>query len=87
VIIEHLLKLQHSPAPEPRNAWRACRRLRRDLTPRLGRILDAELPTVYREIRDDTVALLRDYGEHAAADALPETCPFTLDQITGDWWP
>ena len=92
VIIEHLLKLQYSPAPEPRNTWRASvrehrRRLRRDLTPRLGRILDAELPTVYQEIRDDTAALLRDYGEHAAADALPETCPYTLDQITGDWWP
>ena|SRR5690606_41098160 len=92
VIIEHLLKLQHSPAKEPRNAWRASvrehrRRLRRDLTPRLRQILDSELPTLYREIRDDTAALLRDHGEQAAADALPETCPYTLDQITGDWWP
>ena len=92
VIIEHLLKLEHSPAPEPRNTWRASvrehrRRLRRDLTPRLRQILAAELPTLYGEIRDDTAALLRDYGEDAAADALPETCPYTLDRITGDWWP
>lgn len=44
VIIEHLLKLQYSPAKEPRNAWRASvrehrRRLRRDLMPRLRQIL------------------------------------------------
>jgi hypothetical protein len=92
VIIEHLLKLQHSPAQEPRNVWRASvrehrRRLRRDLTPRLRQILGAELPTLYGEIRDDTAALLRDYGEDAAANALPETCPYSLDQIAGDWWP
>ena len=84
VIIEHLLKLQYSPAQEPRNAWRASvrehrRRLRRDLTPRLRQILDAELPTLYSEIRDDTAALLRDHGEGAAANALPEMCPYTLD--------
>jgi hypothetical protein len=30
---------------------------------------------------------LRRYGENAAADALPETCPYTFDQITGDWLP
>ena len=92
VIIEHLLKLQHSPAQDPRNAWRASlrehrRRLRRDLTPRLRQILGAELPTLYREIRDDTAALLRDDGEDRAAEALPATCPYGLDQITGDWWP
>jgi Domain of unknown function DUF29 len=89
VIIEHLLKLQHSPAQEPRNAWRASvrehrRRLRRDLTPRLRQILG---PVLYAEIRADTAALLRDHGENATADALPENCPYTVDQITGDWWP
>ena len=29
----------------------------------------------------------RVYGETAAADALPETCPYTRDQIAGDWLP
>jgi hypothetical protein len=90
VIIEHLLKLQYSPAREPPNAWRASvrehrRRLRRNLTPRLRQILDAELPTLYAEIRADTAALLRDYGENA--DALPASCPYGLDQIIGDWLP
>jgi hypothetical protein len=92
VIVEHLLKLQHSPAQEPRNDWRASvrehrRRLRRDLTPRLRQILTADLPALYAEIRDDTAALLRDHGEDSAADALPTTCPYAVEQITGDWWP
>jgi len=30
---------------------------------------------------------LGNHGEHAAGDALPATCPYTVDQITGDWWP
>ena len=92
VIVEHLLKLQHSPAQEPRNDWRASvrehrRRLRRNLTPRPRQILGGDLPALYDEIRDDTAALLRDHGEDAAADALPATCPYTVEQITGDWWP
>jgi hypothetical protein len=30
---------------------------------------------------------LRDHGEHAAADALPNTCPYSRDQIISDWLP
>jgi uncharacterized protein DUF29 len=91
-IIEHLLKLQHSPAQHARNVWRASvrehrRRLRRDLTPRLRQILDQALSALYQEIRDDTAAMLWDYGEDAAADALPTACPYSLDQIIGEWWP
>jgi hypothetical protein len=86
-IIEHLLKLQYSPATQPRNVWRASvrahrRRLRRELTPRLRQILTDELPDLYQEVREDTAAVLHDYGEHAAADAFPEACPYTTDQIT-----
>jgi hypothetical protein len=92
VIIEHLLKLQHSPAQDPRRAWAESviehrTRLELDLTPRLRQILDGELPRVYGLTRRSTERKLRLYGEDAAADALPASCPFTLDQITGDWWP
>jgi hypothetical protein len=32
--------------------------------------------------------MLRDRGEDSAADALPATCPYTVEQqITGGWWP
>lgn len=92
VVIEHLLKLQHSPSKEPRAGWRASvrehrRRLRRQLTPRLRQLLAAELPTLYEEIRSDTADLLRDHGEAPVAEALPASCPYDLDQITGPWLP
>ena len=92
VAIEHLLKLQHSPATDPRNGWRASirehrRRLQIDLTPRLRQILADDLPGLYAMARDDASAALRDHGEDAAAEALPATCPYTMDQITGDWLP
>ena len=92
VVMEHLLKLEYSPAIEPRNNWRASvrehrRRVQTDLTPRIGEILREQLPRFYAMARDDAAAGMQDHGEHAAADALPTTCPYTFDQITGDWWP
>lgn len=91
-IIEHLLKLQHSPAVDPRPGWRDTVRTQRndlldDLTPTLRRELDAELEELYVRARQQAEGSLRDHGENAAADALPETCPYTADQITGDWLP
>lgn len=92
IIIEHFLKLEHSSASGPRNLWRRSirehrRRLRRDITPRLRQILDRELVELFREVRDDTVCTLRDYGEHDAAGRLPKDCPYTVEQILGDWLP
>jgi hypothetical protein len=92
VIIEHLLKLQHSPAQDPRRGWIESllehrTRLELELTPRLRQLLDEELPHVYALTRRSTERKLRLYGEDAAADVLPPTCPYTLDQIAGDWWP
>jgi Domain of unknown function DUF29 len=90
VVIEHLLKLQHSPAQDPRNGWMDSiaehrRRLEFDLTPGLFQILHDELPRVYAITRRATGRMLRLHGEDTA-DALPETCPYTVEQITGDWW-
>jgi Domain of unknown function DUF29 len=92
VVMEHLLKLEHSPATDPRNSWRASvrehrRRVQTDLTPRIGEILRDPLPRFYAMAREDAAAGMRDHGEDAAADALPTTCPYMLDQVTGDWWP
>ena len=92
MIVEHLLKLQHSPAQDPRHGWAASvdehrSRLEIDLTPGSGQILENELAKVYRLAQRMPKAALRDHGEAAAADALPATCPYTLDQITGDWLP
>jgi hypothetical protein len=91
-IIEHLLKLQHSPAVDPRPGWRDTVRTQRndlldDLTPTLRRELDGELEELYARARQQAEGSLRDHGEHVAADALPGNCPYTSDQITGDWLP
>ena len=92
IIIEHLLKLQHWPKSERRLAWRdAVRRerseLANDLTPSLRGHLAHSLPDLYGRARHDAEGSLRDHGEQDAAEALPPTCPYTLDQITGDWLP
>ena len=92
VTIEHLLKLQHSPAQDPRRAWAESvieqrARIEDDLTPRLRQVLGAELPDVYARARRVTERKLRLYGESAVADALPHGCPYSLEQVIGDWWP
>jgi hypothetical protein len=91
-IIEHLLKLEHSPATEPRAGWRATVRtqrvrLRDVLTPTLRREVESELAELYADARGLADGTLRDHGERAAADTLPNTCPYSLDQITSDWLP
>ncbi len=91
-IMMHLLKLQHSPATDPRLGWRETIRTQRtrllnDLTPSLRRELAGELAELYARARHDADASLRDHGEHAAADALPAACPYGLEQIEGDWLP
>jgi hypothetical protein len=91
-IIEHLLKLQHSLAVGPRPGWRDTVRTQRndlldDLTPTLRRELEEELEDLYDRARQQTEGSLRDHGEHAAADSLPQSCPYNAEQITGDWLP
>jgi hypothetical protein len=91
-IIEHLLKLERSPATEPRAGWEKTIRTQRadladDLTPSLRPRIEANLPRFYEIARIEAATTLREHGESAAADALPATCPYTLEQITGDWLP
>jgi hypothetical protein len=92
VVIEHLLKLQHSPAQDSRLGWvdsilEHRNRLEYELTPRPQQILREELPRVYAIARRTADRRLRMHGEDAAAAALPATCPYSVDQVTGDWWP
>jgi uncharacterized protein DUF29 len=90
-IMEHLLKLQHSPAQDPRSAWRATVRtqrirLRDGLKASIRREVGSELAELYADARALAEGALRDHGELAAA-ALPATCPYSLDQISSDWLP
>ena len=92
VIIEHLLKLQHSPARPPARLGR----IRSSTTgpgssssSRRGcaRSWPKSCCASTRSLVAPTERKLRLYGEDAAAAALPTTCPYGVDQITGDWWP
>jgi hypothetical protein len=91
-IIEHLLRLEHSSATEPRAGWRATVRtqrvrLRDTLTPALRREVEGERAELYEDARDLAEGAFRDDGEDTAADALPAACPYTFDQLTGAWLP
>ncbi|HET6468000.1 MAG TPA: DUF29 domain-containing protein [Geminicoccaceae bacterium] len=91
-IIEHLLLLQYSEAKDPRRHWeREIRAFRQDIEDRLTRTLRADLrrqlPHLYQRVRHDLVADLAGHGEADAAARIPEHCPYTLDQILGEWFP
>lgn len=45
------------------------------------------MPQIYAKARRDAVAALHDYGQGDAATALPPSCPYTIERITGDWMP
>jgi hypothetical protein len=90
-IIEHLLLLQHSSASEPRRGWIGeivdfRSEIEERLTPTLRRDLQRQLPVLYERGRRNLLRKLAAHGEPDAPD-LPETCPFTLDQLLSDWWP
>jgi hypothetical protein len=79
-IMEHLLKLEHSAAIEPRPGWErtVCTRradLAEDLTPALRPRIERNLARFYEPARLEAAAALSAHGEAAAADALPATCP------------
>jgi hypothetical protein len=88
-IILHLLKLQYSPAVEPRRGWQDSIGKQRDdleleITPSLRRHLTAELEAIFQKARrralDD---LARD---RVRPDQLPTTCPYSFEQIIDPVW-
>jgi Domain of unknown function DUF29 len=88
-IILHLLKLQYSPAVEPRAGWRQSIGKQRDdleleMTPSLSRHVAAELDTIFQKARRRAVEDLAE--DRIKPDQLPTTCPYTLDQIIDPVW-
>lgn len=92
-IIEHCLKLEYSPARDPRAGWYetiidARIVLEDKLTPSLHRGLRRRLPKLYEQARRVAAGSLRLHGEREAADALPHECPYRLaDLLRHDWYP
>jgi hypothetical protein len=87
-ILEHLLKLEYSPAGDPRFDWIASIiEARQALADRISATLrrDAEtaLPVLYSRARQLATVRLRGFGENDAAAR-----PYSLDQIcTESWYP
>ena len=91
-IIEHLLLLEHSPASEQhRHGAREVSGFRTEidarLTPTLRADLARRLPTLFDQSRRRLAAQLERFDEADVAARLPPECPYTLEQIIGDWWP
>jgi hypothetical protein len=91
-IAEHLLKVQYSPAKDPRPGWENSVDVHRSK----ARKILADSPGLGSDLRD-TLDKSYDDGRRRAARALrgevdpkvlPERCPYTVDQMLDqDWWP
>jgi hypothetical protein len=92
-IIEHLLKLAHSPVQAPRFDWMASiaqgrATLGDKISPTLCRDAEAMLAKLYRDGRRQAEPSLRAYGEDQGVEAMPQSCPYSLDDICcEDWYP
>jgi hypothetical protein len=91
-ILAHLIKLQASPATEPRAGWHETiiearaqvRGLLKDspsLVPTVAEVIADELPTA----RELALTSLGDHGEQPRVD--PAELNFTEDQVRGPWLP
>jgi Domain of unknown function DUF29 len=90
-IIEHLLKLSYSPAEHPHLDWMdtiddARETLSDKLTATLRRDLEEALGPLYLRAQRQAARGLRRHGELDAADALPQACPYSLDDICREGW-
>ena len=92
-VIEHLLKLEYSPAAEPRSGWMnsvddARGRIEDTITPSIRRETEPSLSKLYGRARRRVTRDLAAHGEKAAARALPADCRYAFDDlIADDWWP
>ncbi len=91
-IIEHLLLLEHSRAGEPRRGWiDEVLNFRSEIDDRLSatlrRDLRRQLPRLHDRARRDAQKRLELYGEADPSARLAERCPYTLDQVLGNFWP
>ena len=94
-IIQHLVKLQHSPAVEPRRGWRQTVSLARleakDLleeSPSLKRQIEPLLKKVTASAIALAIADMEHYGEiNPFMSRVISRRKYTVDQILGDWFP
>ena len=91
-IVEHLVKLQASPAQEPRAGWRVTIRRCRlsvaellDENPSLQPVTDEFVADAMKPGRRLAEISLEEDGETPRVD--PEELIYSKDQVLGDWFP
>jgi hypothetical protein len=91
-VIEHLIKLQASPAVDPRNGWKitvrnARRGIERSLktSPCLRREIAEMIADETSAAKHDVAAGLKDYDEQPVVAI--EGLTFTEEQVLGPWFP
>jgi len=95
VILEHLLKLEHSPTTDPRRGWMetiARERLEIEILLDDSPSLKGETPRLVgeetsRSVRYATRALRRHGEATPEAIASLTSASYTADQVLGDWFP
>jgi DNA-binding PucR family transcriptional regulator len=90
-IIEHLLKLEHSRAADPRSGWKdsiddARGEIEDKLTRAIGDDIVAELPRLYGRALYKARRGLREHCEAQEAASLPDSNPYRLDDILCHAW-
>jgi hypothetical protein len=92
IVMEHLLKLEASPAVGPRAGWRAA--IRRERTaihrllkgaPSLRRTVAAVMAEELGAARSETAASLADNGETPRVPI--DGVVYSADEVLGDWLP
>lgn len=87
-VLMHLLKWRYQPERRG-TSWRLSIRNGREqildlleespsLKPQMGFVLQKEYPRARENAADETGLPLATF---------PDECPFSVEQITGDWWP
>jgi hypothetical protein len=93
-LLEHLLKLAHSPAQDPRRGWRRTVREQRHRidrllkeSPSLRRDMPDFLAEAWPEARDNAIDIL-DEQDGIDVTGLPEACPWSVEQVMDrGFWP
>jgi hypothetical protein len=91
-IVLHLMKLEHSPAVEPRRGWQeTVGRERSELEELLTQspsLRHEVMPALARRWPTARRHAVQSLAGEVAPVALPTTCPYTADQILDpDFWP